>query len=82
MKIAAEDREKILEELTSEFGLGEIEPDEITCGMLAERLGVSPNRANSILNEKVKQGSYTVRYVRSDVGNNRMRAYRKVEDGE
>jgi hypothetical protein len=82
MKIAAEDREKILEELTSEFGLGEIEPDEITCGMLADRLGVSLKRANVILNEKVKQGSYTVRYVRNGVGNNRMKAYRKVEDGE
>jgi len=78
MKISKEDYNELLSELEEEFKVGEIEPDEITCRMLAVRLGVSHKRANTILNEKVEQGLYTARYVRSNTGNNRIKAYRKV----
>jgi hypothetical protein len=80
LKVTTEERDKILDELTEEFGVGVIEPDEITCKMLGERMGISHKRANMILNEKVDAGLYTTRYVRSNVGNNRVKAYRKVKD--
>lgn len=80
MKISAEDRDKILDELEEEFGAGEIEPDEITCKMLAQRLGITPKMANALLNKKVEEGSYSARWVRSQKSNNREKAYRKIKD--
>ncbi len=71
---------ELLEDLAAEYCLGEIEPDEITSEMLAKRLGVSRNRANKILNEKVEAGLFTARYVKNDVGNNRIKAYRKAKN--
>ncbi len=80
MKINFSERDKILDEIAEELYAGEIEPDEITCRMLANKLGVSYRRANAILNERVDRGLYTSRYVRNGVGNNRMKAYRKVKN--
>lgn len=80
MNISSSDRDKILEELANEFDVGDIEPDEITCRMLAQRLNISRKVANNILNNKVEKGLFTTRWVRCSVGSFREKAYRKVKE--
>ena len=67
----------LLKELSNEFCLPDIEPDEITVAMLARKIGISDRRTRDILSEKEERGELTKRYVRVKSGCRAM-AFRKV----
>jgi len=79
MVITSEEHNELLEELTAECSLGELEPGEVTSRMFAESSGLSLNRAGGILKEKTDKGELVFRWVRDPDGSNkRVKAYRKA----
>lgn len=67
---------ELLCELEQLLGIPEIEPDEITVSMLAEKLKISPKNVRERLKSMVESGQLTSRTVRLPDGY-RCIAYRK-----
>ena len=67
---------ELLLELEQLLGIPEIEPDEITVSMLAEKLKISPKNVRERLKSMVESGQLTSRTVRLPDGY-RCIAYRK-----
>ena len=67
---------ELLDELSKELYVPEIEPDEITVSMLAEKLKIVPKNARDKLKAMVESGQLTSRVVRLPDGY-RCIAYRK-----
>ena len=67
---------ELLMELEQLLGVPEIEPDEITVSMLAEKLKISPKNVRERLKSMVESGQLTSRTVRLPDGY-RCIAYRK-----
>jgi len=67
---------ELLLELEQLLGIPEIEPDEITVSMLAEKLKISPKNVRERLKAMVEAGQLTSRLVRLPDGY-RCIAYRK-----
>ena len=67
---------ELLLELEQLLGIPEIEPDEITVSMLAEKLKISPKNVRERLKAMVEAGQLTSRTVRLPDGY-RCIAYRK-----
>lgn len=55
---------ELLAELANELSFPPIEPDEVTCKMLQDKVGLSDTKIMDKLNEKVKAGLLTKRRAR------------------
>ena len=67
---------ELLYELTKELSVPEIETNEVTAKMLAEKLNITPRMAYEILTKKVEAGILKKRYVRGS--HQRILAFSKV----
>lgn len=80
MVITSEEHNELLEELTAECSLGELEAGEVTSRMFAESSGLSLKRAGDVLKEKTNRGELTSRWIRNPDGSNKkVKAYRKAK---
>ena len=55
---------ELLAELANELNFPPIEPDEVTCKMIQDKIGLSDTKVMDRLNEKVKAGLLTKRRVK------------------
>ncbi len=70
----------LLATLKEEYYLEPLNPEnEVTSQMLADKLGISVRRTQSILEAEVKAGRLTVRKARNPNNGRQILAYRKAE---
>jgi predicted transcriptional regulator len=70
---------ELLATLKEEYYLEPLDPEnEVTVQMLATELGISPWRAQSILEAEVKAGRLTARKARNPENGRHVYAYRKA----
>ena len=71
---------ELLATLRDEYYLEPLDPEkEVTVQALATELGISPRRAQSILEAEVKAGRLTARKARHPENGRHIFAYRKAE---